>query len=172
MANEKFDKISIERIKTAHPKVREELEKIYHEANNKLGKARLRFAYVLRNFKEQDELYKIGRSVKGKAVTNAKSGQSMHNYGLAVDIVLLLDKNGDGIFETASWDTKADYDKDLIPDWFEVVEVFKKYGWKWGGNFTSFKDLPHFEKTFGYTWQKLRILHDSKKVDSEGYVII
>lgn len=167
-----YDKISIERIQTAHPKLREELEKIYHEANNKLGKARLRFAYVLRTFKEQDELYKIGRSVKGKIVTNAKSGQSMHNYGLAVDIVLLLDKNGDGVFESASWDTKADYDKDLIPDWFEVVEVFKKYGWKWGGNFTSFKDLPHFEKTFGLTWQKLRIIHDSKKVDAEGYVII
>lgn len=163
----KYDKVSIERIQKAHPKLREELEKIYHEANGKLGKARLRFAYVLRSFAEQDKLF-----AQRPKVTNARAGQSFHNYGLAVDIVLLIDKNGDGVFESASWDTKADYDKDLIPDWFEVVEVFKKYGWKWGGNFTSFKDLPHFEKTFGLTWQKLKILHDAKKVDKEGYVII
>ena len=48
-----MDAISIERIKTAHPKLRDELQKIYEEANNKLGKARLRFAYVLRPFEEQ-----------------------------------------------------------------------------------------------------------------------
>lgn len=167
-----YDKISIERIKTAHPKLREELEKIYHEANNKLGKARLRFAYVLRTFAEQDELYKIGRSKKGKVVTNATGGQSLHNYGLAVDIVLLIDKNGDGVFETASWDTKADWDKDNIADWVEVVKVFEKYGWEWGGSWKTFKDLPHFQKTFGYKWQQLKILHAAKKVDSEGYVLI
>lgn len=167
MAKELFDKISIERIKTAHPKLRAELEKIYHEANNKLGKSRLRFAYVLRTFSEQDKLFN-----QRPKVTNAKAGQSFHNYGLAVDIVLLLDKNGDGIFETASWDTKSDWDGDKIADWMEVVQVFKKYGWKWGGDFTSFKDLPHFEKNFGYTWKQLLSLHNSKKVDSEGYVII
>jgi peptidoglycan LD-endopeptidase CwlK len=167
MGNEKFDKISIERIKTAHPKLREDLEKIYHEANNRLGKSRLRFAYVFRSFEEQTKLFR-----SGKNVTKADAGQSYHNYGLAVDIVLLLDKNGDGIFETASWDTKADWDKDNIADWVEVVKVFEKYGWEWGGSWKSFKDLPHFQKTFGYKWQQLKVLHAAKKVDSEGYVLI
>ena len=167
MSNEKFDKISIERIKTAHPKLRDELEKIYFEANNRLGKARLRFAYVLRTFEEQSKLFR-----QRPKVTNADAGQSYHNYGLAVDIVLLLDKNGDGVFEAASWDTNADWDKDSVADWIEVVEVFKRYGWKWGGNFTSFKDFPHFEKTFGYDWKKLKMLHAAGKVDSEGYVLI
>lgn len=167
MSKELYDKVSIERIQTAHPKLREELEKIYHEANNKLGKARLRFAYVFRSFEEQTKLFN-----QRPNVTNAQAGQSYHNYGLAVDIVLLLDKNGDGVFESASWDTKADWDKDLIPDWFEVVEVFKKYGWEWGGNFKSFKDLPHFQKTFGKTWQNLKALHDAKKTDKEGFVIL
>ena len=51
------DAISIERIKTAHPKLRDELQKIYKEANNKLAKARLRFAYVLRTFEEQTKLF-------------------------------------------------------------------------------------------------------------------
>lgn len=167
MANEKFDKISVERIQTAHPKLRDELEKIYFEANNKLGKARLRFAYVFRSFDEQTKLFN-----QRPKVTNAAAGQSFHNYGLAVDIVLLLDKNGDGIFETASWDTKADWDKDQIADWVEVVKVFEKYGWEWGGSWKKFKDLPHFQKTFGYTWQKLKMLHAAGKVDAEGYVLI
>lgn len=167
MSNEKFDKISIERIQTAHPKLREELEKIYHEANNKLGKARLRFAYVFRSFEEQSKLFK-----QRPKVTNADAGQSYHNYGLAVDIVLLIDKNGDGIFETASWDTKADWDKDNIADWVEVVKVFEKYGWEWGGSWKGFKDLPHFQKTFGYKWQKLKMMRAAGKVDSEGYVLL
>lgn len=166
---DKFDQLSIDRAQGAHPKVREELIKIYHEANNRLGKARLRFAYVLRTFKEQEDLYKIGRTKKGSIVTNARGGQSYHNYGLAVDIVLLIDKDKNGTFETASWDTRADWDGDLVSDWMEVVEVFKKYGWEWGD---KFKDLPHFQKTFGKTWRQLKELHDAGKTDGCGYVKI
>ena len=152
-----MDKVSLERINTAHPKIREELKKIYTEANNKLGKTRLRFAYVLRTFKEQDELYAQGRTKKGKIVTNSKAGQSYHNYGLAVDIVMLLDKDGNGTYETADWNTIADWDKDGIADWLEVVSVFNKYGWTWGFIKNGKRwDLPHFQKTFGYDWRQLR----------------
>lgn len=162
-----MDTISIDRIKTAHPKLRNELTKIYIEANNKLGKSRLRFSYVLRTFKEQEALFN-----KRPKVTNAKAGQSYHNYGLAVDIVLLLDKDNNGTFETASWDVFKDWDKDGVADWLEVVKVFEKYGWEWGGKFKSFKDMPHFQKTFGKSWQQLKALHDAKKIDCEGFVLI
>ena len=162
-----MDTISIDRIKTAHPKLRNELTKIYIEANNKLAKSRLRFSYVLRTFKEQEALFN-----KRPKVTNAKAGQSYHNYGLAVDIVLLLDKDNNGTFETASWDVFKDWDKDGIADWLEVVKVFEKYGWEWGGKFKSFKDMPHFQKTFGKSWQQLKALHDAKKIDCEGFVLI
>lgn len=173
MANEKFDVVSIQRINTAHPKLRAELAKIYYEANNKLGKSRLRFSYVFRTFKEQTELFAIGRTTgkKGAIVTNAKAGQSMHNYGLAVDIVLLIDKDGDGKLETASWDIHKDWDGDMIADWKEVVQVFKKYGWEYGGDW-RFKDFPHFEKTFGKSWKELKSLHDAKKVDKDGFVLL
>lgn len=166
-----MDEISLQRITQAHPKLRTELLKIYEEANNELGKSRLRFAYVLRTFKEQTDLFAKGRTAKGGIVTNAKAGQSFHNYGLAVDIVMLIDKDGNGTFETASWDTIADLDKDNLSDWLEVVNVFKKYGWEWGGDW-RFKDLPHFQKTFGYSWQKLLELHKAGKVDKQGYVLI
>lgn len=138
---------------------------MYTYANNKLlGKGiRLRFAYTLRTNAEQDVLYAQGRTKlfddTGKRlgiVTNAKGGQSIHNYGLAFDIVLLLDKNNDGVFESASWDTKADNDKDGTSDWKEITNYFKIKGWFWGGDFKSIPDAPHFQKDFGYTWQQLK----------------
>ena len=168
-----MDLQTIEKIKKeAHPKLRDELQKIYEEANKKLEKSRLRFSMILRTFKEQDGIYAQGRTTKGKIVTYSKAGQSYHNYGLAVDIVLLLDKDNNGTFETASWDVFKDWDKDGIADWLEVVKVFEKYGWEWGGKFKSFKDMPHFQKTFGKTWQQLKQLHDLKKVDKDGFVLI
>lgn len=173
------DSISVERIKTAHPKLREELAKACSEADFKLiGKAKLRLAYVIRTDAEQAALYAQGRTklfdAKGKRlgiVTNAAPGWSCHNYGLGVDIVLLVDNDGDGKYEEASWDTAKDYDKDGKADWMEVVEVFKKYGWAWGGDW-KFKDAPHFEKTFGYTIKQLIALKKEGKVDKEGYVLI
>jgi len=39
---------------------------------------------------EQADLYAIGRTKPGKRVTNAKPGESAHNYGLALDFVPML----------------------------------------------------------------------------------
>lgn len=159
-----MDQITLDRIQLLHPKVREEVLQAYKHVNNKLlGKGvRLRFAYTTRTMQEQADLYAQGRTKiyggNGKRlgiVTNAKPGQSFHNFGLSFDIVLLLDKNNDGNFETASWDTALDWDLDNVADWMEVVRHFKSIGWAWGGDFKSFKDMPHFERTFGYTHRQL-----------------
>ena len=53
-----------------------------------------------------------------------------------------------------------------------MVVIFKKHGFKWGGDWISFKDLPHFEMTFGKTWQNLLALHNANKMDANGYVNI
>lgn len=165
------DKLSLERINTLHPKLRAEAAAIYTEANNKLGKTRLRFSHTFRSIQEQNELYAKGRTKKGPIVTNAKGGQSYHNYGLAVDIVLLLDKDNNGSFETASWDYNTDWDKDGTADWLEVVKVFQKYGWQWGfWKNGKHWDKPHFQKTFGYSIGQLQQMLMSKKVDCKGYV--
>lgn len=174
-----MDQITLSRIALLHPKIRQEVLDAYTHVNNKLlGKGvRLRFAYTLRTFAEQDALYAIGRTKlfdsNGKRlgkVTNAKGGQSIHNYGLAFDIVLLLDKDGDGKFETASWETTVDFDKDGKADWMEVVEHFESIGWKWGGRWKSFPDKPHFEKTFGLTWQEmLNKLHSGDTFRQDNY---
>lgn len=160
-----MDKITLDRIQLLHPKVRTEVENIY---KNQIvpaltGRAICRFAYTLRTFAEQNELYAQGRTrlfdSQGRRlgkVTNAKGGQSVHNYGLALDIVLIKDN------KTASWEDNIDFDKDGKADWMEVVSILKTNGWEWGGDWKSFKDKPHFQKDFGYTWKQLLEKYNSK----------
>jgi len=154
-----MDAISLSQINCLHPKIRQEVLNAYNYINTKLlGKGiRLRLTQSLRIDMEQTNLYALGRTKPGKKVTNAKAGQSIHNYGLAFDIVILLDKNGDGIFESVSWNTTADDDNNGVADWVEVATYFKKQGWIWGGDWKSFPDYPHFEKTFGHTWKTLMV---------------
>lgn len=165
------DKPTLDRISKAHPKVREELLKMYYEILAALtGKSTCRFAYVMRTFSEQADLYAQGRTTAGKIVTNAPAGLSIHQYGLAFDIVLLVDKDGNGTYESASWDTVTDFDGDGIADWMEIVSIAKKYGWSWGGDWTSIKDLPHFEKTFGHKPSDLLTKYKAGALDINGYV--
>lgn len=166
-----MDKITLDRIELLHPAVRQDVKNIYlNEVVPALtGKAICRFAYTLRTFAEQDALYAQGRTRlfdsngrKLGVVTKAKGGQSIHNYGLAFDIVLLKDTDNNGTFESASWETNIDFDKDGRADWMEIVDIFKRHGWVWGGDWKSFKDRPHFEKTFGHTWRTLLPKHQTK----------
>lgn len=165
-----MDKITLQRIEKLHPFVREEVKQIIKECDEALtGKAKIRITQGLRSFEEQEKLYAIGRITNGKKVTNAKAGQSIHNYGLAVDICLIINK------KIASWDTVKDWDNDKVADWYECVKIFAKHGWDWGGNWKTFKDLPHFEKKnfptkkglVKTTWRALAKL----KRDEENYVI-
>lgn len=88
---------------------------------------------------EQNELYKIGRTKPGKIVTNAKAWQSAHQYKIAADLFFIIkDKDGK---EKAEWNL-AKYKK----VWTACVkDGLDKKGLIWGGNWTSFKDNPHFQ---------------------------
>lgn len=152
-----MDKISLDRLSLLHPKLRSEAINILQECEEELkGRASVRITQTLRTIEEQNALYAQGRTTKGKIVTNAKGGSSFHNYGLALDFVLLIDN------KETSWDINKDWDDDRIADWMEVVKVFKKYGWTWGGDFRSIKDYPHFEKTFSYSWKQLLEKYNKK----------
>ena len=163
MANK--DKITLDRIQLLHPKLRDEANAIYDEICNALtSDAFCRFSYTLRTFAEQDELYAQGRTKPGRIVTQAKGGQSLHCYGLALDIVIIRGSD-------ASWDEKKDWDGDGMADWKEIVNIFKQHGREWGGDW-KFQDTPHFQKTFGYSVRDLLALYDAKKVDKNNYVLI
>lgn len=158
------DKVSIDRVALLHPNIREQVKALIQQAEEKLGQyAAIRIVQGLRTFEEQDALYAQGRSKPGNIVTNSRGGQSYHNYGLAIDFAILYDKDKNGTFETLSWDTLVDLDRDGEKDWMEVVEVFEKANYVWGGRFSSIKDNPHFEKTFGYNWRSLLLRHQQGK---------
>lgn len=105
----------------------------------------------LRTVAEQNALYAQGRSKPGSIVTNARGGFSYHNYGLSIDFALLLP---DG--QSVSWDMKRDGNRNYIADWQEVVQEAKGLGFQWGGDWTSFKDYPHLQMSFGLTIDQLR----------------
>lgn len=160
-----MDQITLQRIQLLHPAVRSEVDNLYRNqiVPALTGRAICRFAYTLRTFAEQNEIYSRGRTKLFDAngnrlgvVTKAKGGQSIHNYGLALDIVLIKDG------KTASWEDNVDFDKDGKADWMEVVNILKSAGWVWGGDWKSFKDKPHFEKTFGHTWRSLLPKHNAR----------
>ena len=157
------DKASLQKIEQLHPFIKEDVKKLVDTINTSVltGNAKVRIAQGLRTFAEQNALYAKGRTAPGPKVTNAKGGDSIHNYGLAVDIVLIIDG------KTASWDTKKDFDRDQQSDWMEVVQVFKKAGFSWGGDWRTFKDMPHFEKTGGNSLKQLKDKY-SKKTFIEG----
>ena len=140
-----MDQLTISRIKQAHPIIRKELEALYIECNNLLPKGvRLRCSSVFRSVTEQNALYN-----QRPKVTNARGFQSIHNYGLAFDYVILLDKDNNGTFESIEWTVSNKYHK-------QVIAFFKSKGYEWGGDFKSFPDFPHFQKAFGLTWQQLK----------------
>jgi len=143
-----IDSPTQQRIQLLHPKLRNEVMFLVNQANGQLTKhSEIRITQTLRTFAEQDALYAQGRTTAGKKVTNAKGGQSFHNYGLALDFCLLIDD------KEISWDLKKDWDGDKIADWMEVVNIFRRAGWEWGGQW-KFKDNPHFQKVFGLGWKE------------------
>ncbi|MGN7394536.1 M15 family metallopeptidase [Peribacillus frigoritolerans] len=97
-----------------------------------------------RSFREQYELYERGRTNKSKPiVTYAKGGQSFHNYGLAVDFVILSD---DG--KRALW-TEGE-------KWTRVAAIAKSLGYVWGGDFELFRDFPHLGMSGGLSTRDLQ----------------
>lgn len=106
----------------------------------------------LRTWEEQDALYAKGRTLaplgKQHIVTNAKGGQSFHNFGLAFDVVV-LDSVG-----------KADWDI-THPSWKRSAEIGKSLSLEWGGDWKSFKDMPHFQYVGDLTTARCRELYSS-----------
>jgi peptidoglycan L-alanyl-D-glutamate endopeptidase CwlK len=147
-----WDFISEKRIMTLHPDVRNKAREFINKAS-KIG-INLRVAQATRTYAEQNDLYAQGRTKSGGIVTNAKGGQSSHNFGTAIDVVQIIDGN-------AKWDA----------DWNKIAEIGKSVGFSWGGDWKTFKDKPHFEMNFGNTIAQLKTKFESGKI-KDGFVIL
>lgn len=155
-----MEQFSIERLQKLHPLLRENALAAYFEAVKKTPTGiHPLITQSLRTFNEQADLYAQGRTKPGSIVTYAKAGQSYHNYGLALDFVILEN-------DKPNW--KVD------ENWMIVVDIFKKYGWSWGGSWSGKnKDNPHFEKTFNYNWRELLKKYKNKDfIHDTNYVNI
>jgi peptidoglycan L-alanyl-D-glutamate endopeptidase CwlK len=125
----------------------------------KLQEARLSFYLFmgLRTFEDQDELYQQGRTKPGKIVTNARGGDSLHNYGLAADYVLDIMPEKPGL--QWSWDIKADLDGDGRRDWQQMAQLAQSCGLEAGYFWTRFPDAPHVQATFGLCLADIKELY-------------
>lgn len=101
---------------------------------------------VYRSIEEQNAIYAQGRTTPGGIVTNAKGGQSFHNWKVAFDIVPV-------IAGKAIWNDNA--------LWSKLGQIGQSVGLEWGGSWANFKDLPHFQYVAGYSFQDFI----DKKVD-------
>jgi peptidoglycan L-alanyl-D-glutamate endopeptidase CwlK len=95
-----------------------------------------------RDNESQQALYEQGRTTAGKVVTNAKAGESWHNWRCAVDVVPLVNGKPD-------WDGSH-------PIWDKVGELGEQAGLEWAGRWRSFKELAHFQYTGGLTLTDLK----------------
>lgn len=103
--------------------------------------------YTFRDNEFQDSLYAQGRTKVGKKVTNAKGGDSVHNYRCAADLGVWM--NGEITYE---------------PKYYKVLGAeAKKIGLKWGGDWNGNGvadkndwDLMHFEYTGGLSLAQLK----------------
>jgi len=95
-----------------------------------------------RDKESQNLLYEQGRTTLGRIVTNAKAGDSYHNWRCAVDVVPLV--NG-----KPNWDSND-------PIWNNIGILGEQCGLEWAGRWKSFKELAHFQYTGGLTLAQLK----------------
>src|SRR5687768_11302965 len=124
-----MNKYSIRRLNEVHPA----LKAIVEVMEIKLLQDHIQIEVVqgLRTIAEQNALYAQGRTKPGPIVTQAKGGQSNHNYGLAVDVCPFV--NG-----KPQWNAP-------IEIWTKIGRLAESYGLEWGGSWKKFIDKPHIQ---------------------------
>lgn len=84
-----------------------------------------------RPVEEQNKLYAQGRTAPGQRVTNAKGGQSPHNFKPSYAFDVGFDHHGN-----------LDWTDQLFIDFAKLITDPLI---QWGGTFKSIPDKPHFE---------------------------
>ena len=126
-----FDQASETHIASLLPKTQIEARKFLLVAKNQHQD--IRILSGTRTYDEQNTLYAHGRNGNNlPIITNAKGGQSNHNFGIAWDIGI-FDKSGNYISNDTLYRAFAAI---VLP----VINTIE-----WGGNWISFKDYPHYQ---------------------------
>jgi len=134
--------INSRKLEDLEPRVRELCEKLIAECDA-VG-IDILITSTYRDNESQNALYAQGRTLPGNKVTNAKGGQSFHNYRIAFDMVPLI--NGKPLWSTKGSDGEI---------WKRIGEIGVNLGLEWAGNWKTFKEYPHFQLTGGLTIKEL-----------------
>ncbi|UZO79741.1 M15 family metallopeptidase [Aquimarina sp. ERC-38] len=153
-----WDYHSNRRIQTLHPAIRQYVVNFINHMEENFN-ITLRVTSALRTWEEQEKLYlqdKDGIDNNGNGlidereedVTNAKPGESYHNYGLAFDVVEI--KNGKPLWKN--------------PNWGLIGKEGKKFLFTWGGDWKR-ADRPHFHQNFSLHHSELAKRYRAGKRD-------
>jgi hypothetical protein len=93
-----------------------------------------------RSIPSQEKLYAQGRTSPGKVVTNARGGQSPHNYGMATDWTIWI--NGE-----PQWKMKKE-----DPRWHTFINAVTEVGLRSG---SEFGDVDHAELRIAVPWSTI-----------------
>jgi peptidoglycan L-alanyl-D-glutamate endopeptidase CwlK len=95
----------------------------------------------LRTFAEQDALFAQGRTKPGRIVTNARGGESNHNYGLAVDLYPVLDGR---VLTDIPGDASSEFRQRFKATQAAIIEEAERLGLTAGARFSR-ADPPHVQ---------------------------
>ena len=124
------------KIEDLHPKVAEMCRKFIAECDKQGIDVLITSTY--RDGASQNDLYAQGRTKPGRIVTNARAGQSWHNWRCAFDVVPL--RSGKPVWGTLGKDLEL---------WTKVGEIGESVGLEWAGRWKRFREFPHFQFTNG-----------------------
>jgi len=115
---------------------------IHIEACKKAGIDLLVYC-TYRDGEAQNALYAQGRTISGNIITNAKAGESFHNFKMAYDCVPLVGGK-------PAWNNLDLYTR--------VGRIGKDCGLDWAGDWHgSLRETAHFQYTGGLTLSDLRV---------------
>lgn len=141
-----FDPRSEAAMRTLLPVTQELARQFLSRAKANMPNCSVRIISGTRTYAEQDQLYKKGRyGSSERKVTNARGGQSNHNFGIAWDV---------GIFKDGKYltgDSKAE-----IKIYKDLAAVALSDDLEWGGDWTSFVDMPHYQRKLDVPLKQIR----------------
>lgn len=124
-----MDSVSEERLAQIHPELANRVRMLAE-----VLPFPIRVTQGLRSWSTQDAIYNQGRTTPGSIVTNVKGGYSAHNFGYAIDFVV-MDKS------LPDWNSNDE-------KWKQVLEIAFRFGLSEGATWRTFPDKPHL-----YLWE-------------------
>jgi peptidoglycan L-alanyl-D-glutamate endopeptidase CwlK len=140
-----FDPRSEANVQSTLPAAQRAARSFLTRAKNLVG-FEVRIISGSRTYSEQDQLFRKGRfGNPPPKVTNARGGQSNHNFGIAWDV---------GIFQNGRYltgDTKSE-----ARIYKQLASIALANDLEWGGNFTTIIDMPHYQLKLDLTLEQVR----------------